>query len=73
MKKRYNDVILYKIVRPIVTFLFKLLYRPKIEGKENINTERIYGEDRYKTSIKVANKINELNFSFDEVNNLKNL
>ena len=36
MKKKYNDVILYKLVRPIVTVLFKVLYRPKIEGKENI-------------------------------------
>ena len=36
MKKRYNDVVLYKIVRPILTVLFKMLYRPKIEGKENI-------------------------------------
>lgn len=28
--------------------------------KDNINTERISGKDRYETSIKVANKINDL-------------
>lgn len=32
----YKDAILYKITRPIITFLFKLVYTPKIEGKENI-------------------------------------
>lgn len=36
MKEKYNDVLLYKILRPIITVLFKLLYRPKIVGKENI-------------------------------------
>lgn len=36
MKKKYNDVLLYKILRPIITILFKLLYRPKIIGRENI-------------------------------------
>ena len=34
--KKYNDVLLYKILRPIITFLFKILYRPKIIGRENI-------------------------------------
>lgn len=34
--KKYNDVLLYKILRPIITFLFKTLYRPKIIGSENI-------------------------------------
>ena len=34
--KKYNDVILYKILRPIITILFKTLYRPKIIGSENI-------------------------------------
>lgn len=32
----YKDAILYKITRPIITFLFKLVYTPKIEGQENI-------------------------------------
>ena len=36
MEKKYNDVLLYKILRPVITVLFKLLYRPKIIGKENI-------------------------------------
>lgn len=34
--KKYEDVLLYKILRPIITILFKLLYRPKIIGSENI-------------------------------------
>lgn len=34
--KNNKDVVLYKIIRPIVTILFKVLYRPKIIGKENI-------------------------------------
>ena len=34
--KKYNDVLLYKILRPIITILFKSLYRPKIIGSENI-------------------------------------
>lgn len=38
MKKNYNDVLLYKILRPIITILFKLLFRPKIIGKENIKS-----------------------------------
>lgn len=32
----YKDAILYKLTRPIITFLFKLVYNPKIEGQENI-------------------------------------
>ena len=36
MSKRYNDVFLYKLLRPIITILFKLIYRPTIIGKENI-------------------------------------
>lgn len=31
-----KESLLYKIVRPIIKVLFILLYRPKIEGKENI-------------------------------------
>lgn len=31
-----KEPILYKIIRPILSFIFKLLYRPKIIGKENI-------------------------------------
>lgn len=34
--KRYDDVFLYKLLRPLITFLFKLLYRPKIVGADNI-------------------------------------
>lgn len=34
--KEYEDVMLYKLVRPIITFLFKMLYRPKIIGSENV-------------------------------------
>ena len=34
--KKYKDVLLYKILRPIITVLFKTLYRPKIVGSENI-------------------------------------
>jgi len=34
--KRYDDVFLYKLLRPIVTVLFKLLYKPKIIGLDNI-------------------------------------
>jgi len=42
MIKKYNDVLLYKILRPIITILFKLLFRPRIIGKENIkNNGRI--------------------------------
>lgn len=36
--KRYDDVFLYKLLKPLITFLFKLLYRPKIIGKENIKS-----------------------------------
>lgn len=35
-KIKYNDVFLYKIVRPIITILFKCLFTPKIYGTENI-------------------------------------
>lgn len=31
-----KDAILYKLARPIITFFFKILYRPKIIGVENI-------------------------------------
>lgn len=34
-----NDALLYKVTRPIITFLFKTLFWPKIEGKENIPLE----------------------------------
>jgi len=33
---KYRDVLLYKIARPIISMFFKILYRPKIIGKENI-------------------------------------
>lgn len=36
MKNKYRESILYKIVRPIIKVLFKLLYTPKIIGSENI-------------------------------------
>ena len=38
--KEYKDVLLYKIVRPIITFLFKLLYRPTIIGVGNIPKDK---------------------------------
>ena len=34
--KKYNDAFLYKLTRPIITFLFKFLYSPKFIGKYNI-------------------------------------
>ena len=34
--KEYKDVILYRIVRPIITVLFKFLFRPRIVGVHNI-------------------------------------
>jgi len=33
---KYNDPLLYKIVRPIGKLLFKVVYRPKVIGKEFI-------------------------------------
>lgn len=36
MKVKIKDAVLYKIVRPILTFGFKILFTPKIIGKENI-------------------------------------
>ena len=39
MKKNYRESALYKVVRPIVKGLFKILYTPKIIGKENIPKE----------------------------------
>lgn len=33
---KIKDPLLYKIIRPIVKWLFIILYRPKIKGKENI-------------------------------------
>ena len=38
MKKKYDDVFLYKMLRPLITILFKSLYRPTIIGSENIKT-----------------------------------
>ena len=38
--REYQDVLLYKILRPIITVLFKILYRPKIIGIENINSNK---------------------------------
>ena len=34
--KKYSDVLLYKTFRPVITFLFKVFYRPQIIGSENI-------------------------------------
>ena len=31
-----NDAYLYRFTRPIITFLFKLFFRPQIKGQENI-------------------------------------
>lgn len=36
MKRQYDDVLLYKIIRPIITLFFSLFFKPKIIGKENI-------------------------------------
>lgn len=36
---KYQDTIFYKIIKPITSFLFKLLYRPTIVGLENIPKE----------------------------------
>lgn len=33
---KHKDVLLYRIIRPIITILFKVLYTPKYEGLENI-------------------------------------
>ena len=33
---KYNDSIFMKIIRPIITLLFKIIYNPTIIGKENI-------------------------------------
>ena len=34
--KKYKDVVLYKVCRPIISFLVKLIFRPKIVGVDNI-------------------------------------
>ena len=40
--KKCNDVFLYKLLRPLITILFKIIYRPKIVGASNISkSERI--------------------------------
>lgn len=33
------DAVLYRIVRPVITLLFKIIYRPKYQGLENIPKE----------------------------------
>lgn len=33
---KYRDTLFYKIIRPIITLLFKIIYRPKIINKEYI-------------------------------------
>ena len=38
MKNKY-DARLYRVVRPIISLLFKIIYNPKIVGKENIKKE----------------------------------
>lgn len=35
--KKYNDALLYRILRPLITLLFKFIYRPKIIGASNIS------------------------------------
>jgi len=37
--KKHKEAILYRILRPIVTVLVKLIYRPKIIGSKNIPKE----------------------------------
>lgn len=36
---KHNDSTFMKIIRPIITSLFKIIYRPTIIGKENISKE----------------------------------
>ena len=35
--KKYNDAFLYRVLRPLITLLFKFIYRPKIIGASNIS------------------------------------
>ncbi len=50
--KKYKDPLLYKIVRPIGSGLFKILYRPKIIGKEKIpKTGRIVLAGNHKNNL----------------------
>ena len=35
--KKYNDAFLYRLLRPLITLLFKFIYRPKIVGVSNIS------------------------------------
>lgn len=37
--KKYNDKIFYKVIKAIIKPLFFLIYRPKVEGLENIPRE----------------------------------
>ena len=37
--KQDKEAILYRIIRPIITVVFKYLFTPKIIGKENIPKE----------------------------------
>ena len=39
MNEKFQDTILYKMIRPIITVFFLLLFRPKIIGKENITND----------------------------------
>ena len=39
VNRMYNDTLFYKIVRPLVRGLFKVLYRPQVIGIENIPKE----------------------------------
>lgn len=36
-----DNKILYRITRPIISFLFKIIYRPNIKGLENITDKRL--------------------------------
>lgn len=38
--KKNDDAVLYRILRPIITIIFKILYLPIIEGKEYITQDR---------------------------------
>ena len=35
--KKYKDALLYRVLRPLITLLFKFIYRPKIIGASNIS------------------------------------
>ena len=52
-----KEPILYKILRPVITVLFKGIYRPTIIGKENVDftdTEPNYGNKTAELAIDIS-------------------